>query len=344
MIFKAIFTGHLDFGTERSYQQVLKMYRSRVENYYKSDILLTEENIFFEEKNAVIIGKQTMNCSKRFWRNTYLLMDYIAQFAVSGSIKIWLIDEGKIDKYIEIEPSGDRTTVTFYKQGCELMKAGKLKEALEAFTKSIETYNGCEANGHSDAYEKRGMVQQLLGNLDAAYSDFQKSIRLYDGNPQAHFGIGKIALDNDDLKTASEHLTLAIKHSIPHQQVHWLARYRKGDAHYLLNELSQAEAEYRYFCRRNFTDEDPNFVKKRLALLKWGKVLLKIKDKQEDALSAFDEMLKVKEIQDGLTVGQMRLWRGKARHQVGKKGFREDWLVAKKEGLDEAKQLLETYA
>jgi hypothetical protein len=39
----------------------------------------------------------------------------------------------------------------------------------------------------------------------------------------------------------------------------------------------------------------------------------------------------------------MRLWRGKARYQVGKKGFREDWMFAKKAGLAEAKKLLESY-
>jgi len=72
---------------------------------------------------------------------------------------------------------------------------------------------------------------------------------------------------------------------------------------------------------------------------------LKVKDKEQDALNAFDMMMKLKDFNedDGITVGLMRLWRGKARYQVGKKGFREDWMFAKKAGLDEAKKLLDAH-
>ena len=214
MIFKAIFTGHFDFGTERSYEQVLKMYRRRVENYYKADILLVEEEVFVEDRLSLIIGKQTMNCSKRFWRNTYLLIDYVAQYAVSGNMKIWLIDPAtkKITKYIEIEPTGDRSTVVFYKEGIALMKAGKKEAAIEAFTNSISKYAK-----HSNSYEKRGLLLQELGRIEEAKQDFLKAIELYVGSQDAHLGLGEIAFANDNFELANEHFILSIKHSIPHQ-------------------------------------------------------------------------------------------------------------------------------
>jgi tetratricopeptide (TPR) repeat protein len=341
MIFKAIFTGHFDFGTERSYEQVLKMYRRRVENYYKADILLVEEEVFIEDELSLVIGKQTMNCSKRFWRNTYLLIDYVAQYAVSGNMKVWLVDPEtkKILKDIEIEPTGDRSTVVFYKKGIELMKAGNKEAAIEAFTNSISKYAK-----HSNSYEKRGLLHQQLGNLKEAKSDFLKAIEIYAGSQDAHLGLGEIAFAEDNYELANKHFTLSIKHSIPHQSSFWSARYKKGDTHYLLGELEAAAQEYKFFCYRDFTEDNPNFKLKRLAHLKWGKTLMEIKDKEQDALKAFDAMLKIKDVEhDGLTDGEMRLWRGKARYQVGKKGFKEDWVFAKKAGLAEAKKLLESY-
>ena len=46
--FKMIFSGRLEFGTERSFQQVVKFYQHRFENYYRKDILLKAEDIFDE--------------------------------------------------------------------------------------------------------------------------------------------------------------------------------------------------------------------------------------------------------------------------------------------------------
>ncbi len=344
MAFKAIFTGHLDFGTERSYEQSLKMYRRRVENYYKTDILLVEEDIFNEEKLSLIIGKFPIPCSKRFWRNTYLLLDYVSQFAISGSINIWLLEEtdmkNTVQKHILIEPRGDRSTVVSYHEGCNLMKDGKLEEAIEAFSQSIEKYPK-----HSGAYEKRGLVHLELDDVENAVKDLNKSIELYEANEEAHFGLGKIALKKDDYIGAIAHFQNAIKASIPHQPVFWTARYLKGDAHAILGEWDKAATEYKFFCYREFDESNPNFKYQRLAHLKWGKALLNLEDKGQDALKAFENMMKLKEIEyDGLTVGEMRLWRGKARHQVGKKGFKEDWKVAQKEGYSEASLLLETYS
>lgn len=339
MAFKAIFTGHLDFGTQRSYEQALKMYRRRVENYYKADILLVEEEIFNEEKLRLIIGKFTAPCSKRFWRNTYLLLDYVSQFAISGNIHVWLIEEGQVKKNILIEPRGDRSTVVLFHEGNNLVKEGKLQDAVGAYTQSIEKYAK-----HSNAYEQRGLAYYELGDNENAIKDFETSIGLYFGNTQAHFHLGKIAMTMDDYQKAIVHFQAVFKSSIPHQPVFWKARYMKADSHAILGEWLKAATEYKFFCYRTFTPDNPNFKYHRLAHLKWGKALLMLEDKGQDALKAFDSMLKIKEVtKDGLTIGEMRLWRGKARYQVGKKGFKEDWKIASKAGYKEAATLLKTY-
>ncbi|MFT5834188.1 MAG: tetratricopeptide (TPR) repeat protein [Cognaticolwellia sp.] len=339
MSLKAVITGHLDFGLERSYEQALKMYRRRVETYYKDDILLEEELIFREDELSLVIGKFNTNCSKRFWRNTYLLLDYVSQFAISGYLHIWLLEEGIIKKEVFIEPRGDRSTVILYHEGNNLMKEGKIEEAIVAFTKSLGKYPK-----NSSAYEKRGMMYQELNDLENARSDFESSLALYDGNARANFGLGKIALNDDRYQDAINYFEQSIKGSIPHQPIYWTCRYMKGDAHAILGEWGKAAQEYKFFCYRNFTADNPNFKYHRLAHLKWGKALMKLEDKGQDALKAFDDMLKIKSMDhDGLTVGEMRLWRGKARFQVGKKGFKEDWKEAAKAGYDEASTLLATY-
>jgi tetratricopeptide (TPR) repeat protein len=339
MSLKAVITGHLDFGIERSYEQALKMYRRRVETYYKDDILLEEEQVFNEEECRLVIGKFNTNCSKRFWRNTYLLLDYVSQFAISGYIHMWLLEEGVIKKEVFIEPRGDRSTIISYHEGKNLMKEGKIEEAIVAFTDSLAKYPK-----NSNAYERRGMVYHKLEDFDKAKSDFESSLGLYGGNAQANFGLGKILLSRDEYQLSINHFQKAIKGSIPHQPIYWTARYMKGDAHAILGEWDKAAQEYKFFCIREFTEDNPNFKYQRLAHLKWGKALMKLEDKGQDALKAFESMLKIKSVDyDGLTVGEMRLWRGKARFQVGKKGFKEDWKEAAKAGYDEASTLLATY-
>jgi tetratricopeptide (TPR) repeat protein len=266
------------------------------------------------------------------------LLDYVSQFAVSGYIHMWLLEEGVIKKEAFIEPRGDRSTVIAYHEGNNLMKEGKTDEAIVAFTDSLGKYPK-----NSNALEKRGMLYHQLGDSEKAKRDFEDSLVIYDGNAKANFGLGQIALAADEYQIAIEHFQKTIKGSIPHQPIYWTARYMKGDAHAILGEWDKAAQEYKFFCFREFTEENLNFKYQRLAHLKWGKSLMNLKDKGQDALIAFDNMLKIKTVDyDGLTVGEMRLWRGKARFQVGKKGFKEDWKEAAKAGYDEASTLLET--
>ena len=43
---RIIIAGQLEFGSDRVYEQVVKQYDHRMENYYKKDILLKSEGYF----------------------------------------------------------------------------------------------------------------------------------------------------------------------------------------------------------------------------------------------------------------------------------------------------------
>ena len=47
MYLKTIIQGRLEFGTEKSYEKVTKMFLQRIENYYKTDVIFKYEDILF---------------------------------------------------------------------------------------------------------------------------------------------------------------------------------------------------------------------------------------------------------------------------------------------------------
>ena len=337
MSFKAIIKGQFDFGSKRTYEQVLKMFQWRFENYYKNEVLLKEEDIFREDILSLVIGKVAIPCLKKYWRNTYMILDYVSQFAISGQVSIWLVEEGVLKKEFVIDPSGDRSAVLNCKKGKHLLALGDLEGAIKAFSKSIAKYAQ-----HSNAYEGRGQAYFRLGNLDKAIKDLKQSIAIYTGNADAHFTLAQIYSDQNKYEAAGRHYAACIKCCIPHEPLYWNARYLKGEIHNLIEEHKKAATEFKFFAIRQFKPNTPNFLRKRSAYYKWGQSLLKIDDGQ-GALKAFEQMLKIGNGEDELTKGVMHLWRGKARHKIGKKGYQQDWKIARAEGIKEAVSLLKTY-
>ena len=86
MFFKSIFQGNLQFGNIKSYEKVIKMYDHRVENYYKNDVLFKLEEIFSEEDLTLKLPRTVVNITDKNWKNSVDLLQYVAQFAISGNI------------------------------------------------------------------------------------------------------------------------------------------------------------------------------------------------------------------------------------------------------------------
>ena len=96
MFFKTIVQGRLEFGTQKVYDKVIKMFQYRAENYHKNEIIFEEEDIFNESELCIFIPRFVGQSSQKHFKNTTRLLEYCGQFAVTGTIKAWLVDEGKV--------------------------------------------------------------------------------------------------------------------------------------------------------------------------------------------------------------------------------------------------------
>ncbi len=336
MFFKSIFQGNLQFGNEKSYDKVLKMYDHRVENYYKTDIYFKAEDIFDNEHFALNIPRTVANISDKNWKNTVDLLKYVAQFAVAGNIGAWMTDEGRITRYAWIEPKGDKAVVQNFLKGRELIEQQSVEEAEKTLTKAIEIYNK-----HAQAYERRGYVNFILKKTHDAERDFTKSIALDAFNAPAYYGRARIKILREDWEAAIEDLSAAIKSSLALQDIHWTARRLKGECHMKLKQFAQAEFEFRFFNKRKFDPKSPNYPYRKATLYHHGKVLLELK-KYDAALEALERALKMDDSKDQSMEADLLVNRGIARKNVGKNGFLSDWNQAKDLGSKEAVQLLES--
>ena len=156
MIYKIILAGRLEFGSEKTFKKVLEMYNFRVQNFYKFDLLFREE-VFDEENFYLNIPRLVKQSDEKSWSNTCKLLEYLAEFSISGSVMLWKIDDsGKRKKItsVIVEPETDKVAVKSFIKGRALAdQKGKENEAMQALSKAIEKYER-----HSLAYERRGCL------------------------------------------------------------------------------------------------------------------------------------------------------------------------------------------
>ena len=127
--FKTIFSGRLEFGSERTFLKVISMWEHRVLNFYKNDVLLKAEEVLDESTFTLMIPRTIVQTSEKSWRNTISLLEYCSQFAMAGSISAWMVDSGKMLKHELVEPSSDKVAVQSFLQGRHLVsEEGKENE------------------------------------------------------------------------------------------------------------------------------------------------------------------------------------------------------------------------
>jgi len=337
--YKMIFSGRLEFGTERSFQQVLKFYQHRFENYYRKDILLKAEDIFDESTYSLNVPRFITESPEKSWRNTINLIEYIADFAVAGDFQAWMTSNGQMLQERFIEPAGEKAATQAFLKGRELVEKGEEIKAKEHLDHAIEKFER-----HAQAYERRGKVNFRLTNFKDALYDFSKSIDIYSQNPDAFAGRAAVKMVLGDFRAAIEDLEQAIKTSIPHQPVYWQARRMKGECHLLLAEYQHAIAELKLVTNRNYGSKDPNYHWRKSAFFNYGKALLEAGDFAE-AVKAFNKVLSITEAWKGTTVNsEALLLRGIARQKAGESDFMEDWKEAADMGSEKAASLLQTLA
>jgi len=336
---KTIIQGRVEFGNEKTYEKARRMFVTRAENYYKNDILFEVEEIFFEEDYHMFIPRFVKQVYDKAYKNTSALLEYIVQFGVSGEMNLWLLDEGKILHFRNLQPDSDKAAVQSYIKGKSLSdKKGKEEEALISLNKAIEKYDR-----HAQAYERRARVNFMLKKDHDALRDYNKSIGLDPDNPYAYFGKGEVHIKREEFQEATEAIGLAIKKSVALQAIHWKARKLKGKIHIMLKEYKKAQFELKLFTNRKFPEDHPMLPHKNDAFFDYGIALMELEE-FDDAVAAFESSLDL-DAADGKKVNPKRLrFRGIAKHKAGKNGFKKDIKEAADLGDKEAAKLLKALA
>jgi len=336
MTFKTIFWGRLEFGSTRSFEKAVELYRHRGEVYYKNDLAFQAESVFPDSMNSMHISRCVVQTSDKTWKNTIHLLESVAQFALSGSVYGWRLDQGRAIDQVFVEPQSDKQTVQAFLRGRELApRPDTTGEALQLLSRAIKRFDR-----HAEALACRGQLHLCLGDREAAEQDFVQSVAL---NPQlasSYRGAAQIALEQKRYDQAIEWLQKAIKNSIPVQPMHWESRRLKGECLLEMENFEQAAFELKLFTARSFAADNPNYPWRKKAFFDYGKSLLGL-GKYDQAIEAFTESMNIEVGEESPAEKEPLLLRGIARQKAGKKEFAQDLQNAARFGSHRAQRLLE---
>ncbi|KAA3635511.1 MAG: tetratricopeptide repeat protein [Bacteroidetes bacterium] len=333
--FKTIFTGRLDFANSRSFDKVVKLYDHRMENYYKTEVLLQSEEVFNEEKLCLDIPRFITLAPKKKWQNTINLLNAVAEYAVAGDIKAWMMLDGKLIDRHYIEPDSDKTAVKEFQRGRKLLQQPEtMEDAFEAFTRAIAKFDK-----HAVAYERRGFVNFSLKNYEDAIYDYTKSIKYNDAIPQPYLGRGLVQMNLQNYKEAIEDFDQSVKRAMPLQSIYWHARRVKADCLMALNDYEGAVKELTLFSKRRFTPDNRNFLWRKKIFFNLGKCLMEL-ERYKEAVEAFTSAIEIEEGKGNVSDLELLVNRGISRKKGGMKGFRTDWQEAADKGSEAAAELL----
>jgi tetratricopeptide (TPR) repeat protein len=336
MFYKLIIQGKFYFLNHTSYDKLVSVIQNRNQIYYKNEIVFKELEFLDYENFMISIPRYVGNHTDKVWKNTVNLFENCAQFAVSGRVMMWKIEEGRILEEKEIEPSGSRTAVLNFKRGKEFMNVGgKENEALEELNKSLET-----CNRNALAYERRAVVNLMLGNYPEAKEDFMKSLNVDNSIPESHLGLGRILLKEGNLLTSLMHLNFAIKTSIALQPLHWQARRAKAELHMRNEEWDEAEFELKLLVNRVFDRNDVNFSRRKqdlfnLGIVKYNQYLFDV------ALENFEKAMSMPYGKDKIPDKDKFYFLGMAKKNLGKSGYIHDLNKSAELGNEDAIYILE---
>ncbi|MCB0654828.1 MAG: tetratricopeptide repeat protein [Saprospiraceae bacterium] len=334
---KSIFQGYLQFRNAKSYQKMLDMYNYRVENFYKNELALKESAHFDEEKLSYVVPRTVVQVNKKAWKNTVAIFEYLAEFAISGSIGAWMVEDGLILEAEMIEPVGDKVAVQAYLRGRELSdQEGSEQEAMQALNEAIEKFDK-----HAQAYERRGYVNMRLGNWEDAHYDFSKSIRLDEGNSYAYIGRAHLHIQKKQFKEAIADLRMATTTSIALQPIYWTATRMRAQCYAQCNMIDKALFDYKLFVNRSFPSDHPNYKWIRASCYHYAK-LLHERGKNAEALKILQQGENLEPPQQPISDSDWYLLSGQIKQALGAAGYASDFEKAAAAGSDQAIALLST--
>ena len=338
-LYKTIFSGRLEFGTQRSFEKVLNLYEHRLENYYKNGISLPAEEIFDAENYSIDIPRKIVQSTEKHWKNTCNMLNYIVQYAIAGSLRAWMTKDGVLHDELFVEPASEKMATLAYMKGRNLLSnEGKMEDAKVAFDRAINKFER-----HAMAYERRGKVNMKLNNLDDAIYDYNKSIKINPNAAEPYIGLAKVHYLKGDLEESIKHFDLATKKCIPHQPIYFKAKRMKGECHIALKQYDKAIFEFKLFLKRKFNKKNSNILWISNVYASYGKCLMSMSD-PEAAVEAFDQALASSTPKSlGFDKTETLILRGMARKKAGITGFASDWQEAAIMGSSKAEELLQTH-
>lgn len=336
MFYKLIIQGKFYFLNRTSYDKLVSVIQNKNQIYYKNDIVFKEFEFLDNENFIISIPRYVGNHTDKVWKNTVNLFETCAQFAVSGRIMIWKIEEGKLQEFKEIEPNGSRSAVLNYQRAKEYINVGgKEIEALDELDKSLQN---CSTNAL--AYERRAFVNFKLGNFKEAKEDFEKSLKIDNNVAEAHLGLGRMLLFEEDYENALRHLNFAIKTSIALQPMHWQARRAKAELHIVNEDWEAAEFELKLLVNRNFTKEDPNYRRKKQDIFNYG-ITLYNQYNFKEALEMFEKAMSIPQGKDKIPESEKFYYLGMSKKNLGKSGYIHDLKKSADMGNEDALYMLD---
>jgi tetratricopeptide (TPR) repeat protein len=335
MLLKTIIQGRLEFGSQLTYDKLIKMYAYRVESYYKNDVIVKTEEIFKEETLSLEIPRYVKEHFEKSYKNTVDLLTYCASFALSGTIRAWFLDNGEIVHFDHIEPFSEKGAVLSFMKGRSLIReVGKQDEAIALLSNAIEKHDR-----HAQAYERRAKICFLLQNYSDALRDYNKCIAIDPTLASAYYGRAKVSLIQNKIPEAIEDFDQTIKKSVALETVHWKSRRLKGEAHITMKEWPAAIFELKLFVNRKFKKNDHNLSWRRRALFMYGLACYENENYLE-ALAALNEASELPELNDGVELDELLRIRGMAKKSSGKSGGIKDLKESTKMGNKKSKAAL----
>jgi tetratricopeptide (TPR) repeat protein len=300
MLVKAIFRVNLQFGTLRSYEQALGTYQRQVENLYKGEVCIKQEEVFNDATLSLELPNLVVMTLEKTIKNTAFLLENLAQYALSGKGYCWIMDNGRATYSHAIEPQESKSVIISYMKGCKLAKeAGHETQAIEMLSEAINKFDR-----HWTALERRGYVKGLLGDFDGAITDFNSSIAINPDQADAYFSRARVKMMQGNLVEAIEDFDTTWRNANPQLPLYWSARRVKAECCLRLERYADGAQELKFFTKQTFAEQNPNFPWRKSAWLNYSFALHMIKSEKE-AQEAFKTAYKINDNLEPIIEGKL---------------------------------------
>ncbi len=335
MTCKVIIQGWLDFDSVKRFEKVEKMLVWRAETHYKNESLLIPEKIFDPENRSITIQRLVEQATRKTWSNTIHLLEYAAEFAVTGKVDVWIAGVHPNRHHFVIEPKSDRDVVTRYREAVDLLHKKESTDAVLAFREVLRL--------HADHYLAHlGLMDAFLqlGEPDNAWKLIPKALKLRTTDAGLYIRKGMLALQRNLLDDAIAAFEQCTQYAIALESVYWKARFYKGLALMAKSDWQAASKEFNFFVAKVFEKSDENYLRRPEAHFRLAQCFVHL-DQHKQALSHLDSAEKLDTGKQTVARNQLNLYRGLARKGAGYKDYETYLNKAGSAGTVNAEEILE---